>query len=139
MQAIIVFVALAITFAMGYTSSTAVHERDELKLAMQYEAKAKAATTALTTQTTALEAQYEASLADMRARYDGVRGTTKTVYVRTAPACPTNSDEAASSDGLSERVGIAEGRVIDLLQAADENTQSLMACQAYIGITKGKQ
>lgn len=140
MQAIVAFICLAITFMVGYSASTAVHERDELKLAGQYEAQAKAAEKALIDQVSTLEAEHEAITTDLRARYDRVRNTAKTVYVSKPAAGTEHCKQAAGSDGLPQRMGsIEEQDILRLLQAADEQTQSLMACQAYVGIVKAKQ
>jgi vacuolar-type H+-ATPase subunit D/Vma8 len=142
MQAIVAFICLAITFMVGYSASTAVHERDELKLAGQYEAQAKAAEKALIDQVSTLEAKHEAITTDLRDRYDRVRNTTKTVYVSKPAAGAEHCQQAAGSDELPDRVGrieVPEREIIRLLEAADIQTQSLMACQAYIDIVKGKQ
>lgn len=140
MQAIVVFICLAITFMVGYSASSAVHERDDLKLASQYESQANAAEQALIIETSKLEVAHEAITADLRARYDRVRNTAKTVYVP-QPATPaSDSCQAASGDGLPERVGsieVSEQDILRLLQAADDQTQSLMACQAYIWVING--
>lgn len=140
MQAIVAFICLAITFMVGYSASSAVHERDELKLASQYESQANAAEQALIIETSKLEVAHEAITADLRARYDRVRNTAKTVYVPQPSAPASDSCQAVGGDGLPQRMGsIEEQDILRLLQAADEQTQSLMACQAYVGIVKAKQ
>ena len=141
MQAIIAFICLAITFAVGYSASSAVHERDELKLASKYEAQANAAEAALIIETSRLEVEHEAITADLRARYDRVRNTTKTVYLPRPAANASDSSKAAGSDGLPGRVGsieIAERDILRLLEAADVQTQGLMACQAYDSIVRAE-
>lgn len=137
MQAIITAICLIITFVVGYSSGKAVTERDELKLAQQYHAKADLAEQTLTNEVAQLEAKHESAITAMRARYDSVRHPTKTIYVSKPATCAKHSEQAADSDGLSEGVGgieIGESAILNLMQAADEQTQSLMACQAYVGI-----
>lgn len=117
----------------------------------QAEAQAKAETKTLTIerkwaeQLNAAEVKSAKTLDDMRTRYDAarLRAQNSRVVVSSAPACATTSDEASSSDGLSESVAraeIEEIEVIDkVLEPADTQTQSLMACQSYINIIHNKQ
>lgn len=138
MQAIIAALCLMITFWVGYSAGDAVAERDELKLAMQYQAKVEVAEQNLIIQSAQIEVAGETALADFRARYDSLlKQSAKTVYVYRTTASAAHCEQAASSDGLPERVGgieVSERDILGLMQAADEQTQSLMACQIYVDI-----
>ena len=116
----------------------------------QAEAQAKAETKTLTierkwaTQLNDAEVASAKTLDDMRSRYDAarMRSQNSRVVVSNTPTCATDNHESANTNGLSASVAraeVAESAVIDLLEAADIQTQSLMACQAYINIIHNKQ
>lgn len=81
-----------------------------------------------------VEAHHEETSRTLAARYAAARLRAQAVIVP-QPATPAaDSGQAAGGDGLPQRVGgleVAEQDILRLLQAADDNTQSLMACQAY--------
>lgn len=144
MQAIIAAICLMITFAVGYSAGKAASERDELRLAQQYQAKAETAEQNLIIQTAQIEVAGETALADLRTRYDAarLRAQNRRVVVSNTPACATSNHESANTNGLSASVAraeVAEYAVIDLLEAADIQTQSLLSCQAYINTIHNKQ
>lgn len=114
----------------------------------QSEAQAKAETKTLTTerkwaeQLNAAEVTSAKTLDDLRSRYNAarMRAQNSRVVVSSATACAANGNEATGSNGLSESVGVAEVEVIDkVLDPADTQVQSLLACQAYLNIIHNKQ
>lgn len=89
-----------------------------------------------------VEAEHEETSRTLAARYAAARLRAQAVILP-QPATPaSDGSQAADSDGLPQRVGgieVSEREIIRLLEAADTQTQSLMACQAYTDIIHNKQ
>lgn len=142
MQAIIALLLTAMIFGVGYLSGSTAKERDQLKQVAQAQQRADAAETKLATDVKAIEAKYEKALSDLDARYaDSLREQPKPIVLRVPADCSSHRDEAAHSDGLSQGMAgieVKEREILALMQAADTQTQSLMACQAYVGVISNK-
>lgn len=141
---------LLIGFAIGWHLQGISADRTLLQVrlaaaqAVQAQAeKVKTTETTWRNHVAALEEQYDEATHALAERYAAARvRASASRIVLPKPAVTTScSNQAATGDRLPAGVGgveIAERDILTLMQAADENTQSLMACQAYIGIIRLK-
>jgi len=139
---------LLIAFAIGWHLQGVSAERTLLQVrlaaaqAVQAQAeKAKATENTWRNQVAALEEQNDQANHALAERYAAarVRASTSRIVLPKPAGTTSCSNEAATGDRLPAGVAgieISEPDILTLMQAADDNTQSLMACQAYIGIIR---